>query len=260
MGFLQNLSNLILNPVLGWMLDIPPLATIAIVSVFVSIISVLFQKHFTNQDRLKFLKKETKKNQEELKKYRNDPEKTMKLQKEMMPLQMEMMKESFKPALWTMIPFLLLFIWLSGHFAFLPLMPGEEFTVTATVDSSVTEMTLVPLPELTVLGNATATVVDKKAEWTLSGDAGGYALQFYARASTDGVPDAVKNIVITNSKEYETPVERFQGVIKTVQVGNKPLKPLDPFTIFGWHPGWIWIYIICSLIFSMGLRKLLNVA
>jgi uncharacterized membrane protein (DUF106 family) len=55
----------------------------------------------------------------------------MSLQKEMMELNMEMMKQSFKSMLYTFIPLIILFTWMSANIAYEPINPGEEFTVTA---------------------------------------------------------------------------------------------------------------------------------
>ncbi|MBR9702935.1 DUF106 domain-containing protein, partial [Candidatus Woesearchaeota archaeon] len=168
------MAGYLLTPILSPFLSIPPLVAIFIISVFISLVSVLFQKYFTNQSRLKHLKSETKKFQEQIKKYKNDPEKQMKVNKKMMPLQGEMMKESMKPALYTMLPFLLLFLWLSAHFAYEPLLPSTPFTITAAVKD--VDMVLLDAPEgITLLSNANATVEDGEARWDMQGNIGFYA-------------------------------------------------------------------------------------
>ena len=40
---------------------------------------------------------------------------------------------------------------------------------------------------------------------------------------------------------------------------NKKVKPLGNVSLFGWKPGWLGVYIIFSIIFSMVLRKLLKI-
>lgn len=250
---ITDLSNKLLSPILNPILNLPPTLTILIVALFISVVSVLAQKKFTDQNRLKFLKKETKKLQEEVRKYKDDPAKQLKVNKKMMPLQGEMMKASLKPTLWMMLPFLLIFLWLSAHFAFEPLLPGENFTITADVE---TTAVLLEAPEgLTVHTPLEVNVTEEEATWIVSGVAGEYILTFSADDSL-----ITKDVLITEEKAYATVMETYKGDIKRITLGNAPLKPIDPFTIFNWHPGWIWIYIFFSLVFSISLRKWLDVA
>lgn len=249
---LQDAANFLLTPILGPLLKLPPWATLLIIAAIVSLISVLFQKHFTNQKRMRQVKKDMKKYQDEMKALKDQPEKAMKVQQKMMPLQMEMMKEGFKPALWTMIPFLLLFMWLSANFAYMPLLPGQDFDVTvATKDLS--ELTL-QVDGLNVI-EPTKSIVDSSVSWTLNGPEGYYTLSFL-----DGEELlASKNIIITTEKDYESPIEKVGGKIKSITIGNEKLRPLDPLSLGGWRPSWIVVYIIFSLVFSMSLRKIFDV-
>jgi len=261
-AFLQGLSDAILTPILKPLLSIPPIMTILAVALFISIVSLLFQKYLTDQKKLKRLKADMKKLQAEARKHAKDPDKALAANKKMMAMQGPMMKESMRPMIWTMLPFLLLFLWLSSHFAYLPLLPGEEFSVTAKVEDGLDTVTLETLPEgleIVGIGAIAATVSDGEAVWALQGPTGFYTLNFYAGEKADEAPAAAKNIVITEQKEYEVPLQQYKGAIKTVKIGNRPLKPLDPFSILGWRPGWIWVYLFFSLAFSMGGRKLMGV-
>jgi len=249
---LTEIANTLFDPILTPLLSLPPLIVIFLVALFISVVSVLAQKKFTDQDRLKFLKKETKKLQAEVRKYKDDPAKQLKVNKKMMPLQGEMMKASLKPTLWMMLPFLLIFMWLSANFAYEPLLPGENFTVTVRAD---TTAVLLEAPEgITIHTAPEVNVTDGKASWTLSGDQGGYVLTFSADDSI------VSKKVLIEEKKYAKVVGKGSGDIRQITLGNAPLKPMDPYTIFGWRPGWIWVYIFFSLVFSMSLRKWLNVA
>lgn len=88
-----------------------PKISIAVFSVFVTLISTLVQKHFTDQEHLKVLKKRQKEIQAEIKKAK-EPSVMQELNSEMMSLTGIMFKKSMKPMFVTMIPFLLLFMWL----------------------------------------------------------------------------------------------------------------------------------------------------
>lgn len=96
-----------------------PKVSIAIFSVFVTLVSTLVQKHFTDQEHLKSLKKRQKEIQKELRKTK-EPSVLQELNAEMLQLTGVMFKSSMKPMFVTIIPFLLLFAWLRS--IYVPLM------------------------------------------------------------------------------------------------------------------------------------------
>ena len=96
-----------------------PKVSIAVFSVFVTLVSTLVQKYFTDQEHLKTLKKRQKEIQAEIKKTK-EPSIMQELNAEMLQLTGVMFKKSMKPMFVTMIPFLLLFTWLRS--IYVPLM------------------------------------------------------------------------------------------------------------------------------------------
>ena len=95
------------------MITTSPKISIAIFSIIVTLISTLVQKWLTNQEHLKSLKKRQKEIQGELKKCK-DGNLMKELNAEMLKLTGVMFKSSMKPMFVTIIPFLLLFVWLRG--------------------------------------------------------------------------------------------------------------------------------------------------
>ena len=93
-----------------------PRYSIAIFSIVVTLISTLVQKKFTDQEHLKSLKKRQKEIQKEIKKTK-EPSVMQELNAEMLSLTGVMFKKSMKPMFVTMIPFLLLFVWLRGVYS-----------------------------------------------------------------------------------------------------------------------------------------------
>lgn len=93
-----------------------PKVSIAVFSVFVTLISTLAHKWLTNQEHLKSLKKRQKEIQKELRGCK-DPSLMQELNSEMMKLTGVMFKSSMKPMFVTIIPFLILFAWLRGVYA-----------------------------------------------------------------------------------------------------------------------------------------------
>lgn len=253
----QSIVDAVLDPVLGWALNIPSIWAILILSVVLGAASTLLQKYMTDQAKMKRLKNDTKKLQKQMKELQKEgkQDKMMKVQQKIMPIQMQLMKESFKPLLVTMIPFLLVFFWLSSHFAYYPLEPGEPFTVTAQfAEGAGGEATLVVPEELSV-DNATKIVQDGMTSWTLQGPVGKYNLTLKYSGG-----EFQRDVLITNEREYVAPEKQFSGVVESFDAGNTKLLPLGDFSLFGWRPGWIFYYILFSIPVSLLLKKLLNVA
>jgi len=96
-----------------WMIAYPE-ASILIIAFLVTLVMTLVTKKFTDQNRMKELKKIQKACQIKIKDAKGDMQKQAKINQEVMACTMELMKHSFKPMLITMIPIILLFSWVSG--------------------------------------------------------------------------------------------------------------------------------------------------
>lgn len=227
-----------------------------LLAVIVNLFSTLVYKKVTDQKEIKKLKAKQKEMQKEIKKLQSQPEKAMKKQKEMMEISGALMKQSFKPMIYTMVPMLLLFAWINSALIYEPLTPNEPFLVTASfVDGASGEVTLSSNPEGILINEPTIEITDKKAIWTLTGDEGVYFLNI----EIAGVNNQ-KKIEITNDPRYESTVQKYDGALKSIEIANKRVRPLGNFSIFGWNPGMIGTYIIFSLISSIAIRRLMNVA
>jgi uncharacterized membrane protein (DUF106 family) len=254
MVFLQSL-NPILDPILRPLLVLGPFWTIVIISIIISLASNLAYKFLTNQTLMKHLKQEVKRMQKELKQLKDKPAEFAALQKKMMAQSMEMTKHSMKPTLFTMIPILLFFGWLATNLAFMPLMPGVPFDVTLQFAPEARGNVTLNADGLDILTEKTLLLDTSDLVWTLQGDAGRYILEF----QHDGKVYE-KKILITDEQEFENPLEihKKDSALKTIEVGNKPLKPLGDFSIFGWRPGWFGLYFIISVAASLLIRKMMK--
>ncbi|MDD9953952.1 MAG: EMC3/TMCO1 family protein [Candidatus Woesearchaeota archaeon] len=245
-----------LNPVLGWLLDVPPILALLFLSLVLGLFSTLLQKYMTNQRKMKNLKDETKKMQKQMKEYqkKKQEEKMMKVQAKMMPLQMDLMKESFKPLIVTMIPFLVIFFWLSNHFAFYPILPEESFEVNAEFAKGVSGSAMLSSETLTI-ATPEQEVAERFAKWDVTGPLGTHSLVLSFAGA-----EFTRDVLITTERKYSRPEEKIKGTVKSFNVANKKLLPMgESFNLFGWYPGWIFYYIIFSIPVSLGLKKLLKV-
>jgi len=259
----------IVNPIFSPLLKLNPLLGIAIISFILTLLITLIHKFTTNQEVMKGLKKDMKDHQDEMKKHKDNPSKVMEIQKKVMEKNMEFMKHSFKPMIFTFIPIIIIFGWLNAHMAFYPIMPGQEFDVKLTFDledlgKSISIVSVIPEDQLEIINGAKQTIEQNKtktlfsekwvgmANWKLKGPEGIYTLVY---SFDDDARAYEKDLIITTERKYAVPEKRINdgSSLKSIKIMNEPIKPL-----FGL--GWIWTYIIFSMVFSMIIRKVLNVA
>ena len=96
--------------------------SIILISILINFIVLLVTKFFSDQTRIRELKKQQKEFNKALKDVRGDVEKTLEIQKKAMEHSLELMKHSFRPLLITMIPLLLFFWWIREIFS--PVLNG----------------------------------------------------------------------------------------------------------------------------------------
>jgi len=203
---------------------------------------------------MKSLKGELKESQNRMKELRDNPEQMMAVQKEAMKKNMEYMKHSFKPTLITFLPIILIFGWMGAHLAFEPIYPGETFSMTAVFEEGVSGIVeLVPDAGVQIDGLATQDI-SREVTWKLKSSEGLHTIDF-----RHGDQTVSKKVLITKELLYE-PAETViaHSDLEKVRINYNKLKPLGSTSIFGWQPGWLGIYIITSIFFSMGLRKLMK--
>jgi len=245
----------VFDPIFLWLLNLSPFWGLVVLALFISLIVTLVYKYFTNQTEMKRLKDQQKEFQQKMKSLRSNPEEMMKVQKEAMKVNMEYMKHSFKPMLITMIPILLIFGWMAGHLSYEPIYPNETYSVTAYFKEGVNgTATLITDNQTTLIDAAEQTIVNQTATWNLKSEEGTRALTVKINSA-----EQKKEVLITTEMASSEALTVYaHSDIERIQINYKELKPLGTLSIFGWHPGWVGIYIILSLIFSLGLRKIFN--
>lgn len=202
---------------------------------------------------MKRLKDEQKSYSQKLKELRDNPAEMMKVQKEAMKTNMEYMKLSFKPTLITMLPILLIFGWMAGHLSFEPIYPGETYSIIVLFKTGITGDTeLVVDDKTTLVDTAVQSINNGMVTWKLNSAEGEHLFTVkLGNTSQD------KKVLIAKELNYAEAISIYQhSDIEKIQINYNELRPLGPtFSIWGWQPGWISIYIIFSLVFSLALRK-----
>ena len=167
---------------------------------------------------------------------------------------MKYMTQSFKPTLFTFIPIIIIFSWLSAHLAFYPIAPDTTFSTTVFLkDGMGMNATLSAPEEITIISDAKQKINAESVTWKLKGKEGKYNLEYE-------IGDKVyeKDVVITKTKEYAK-VDKLvnDDLVNSIKINNEPIKAMN---LFGWKVGWLGSYIIFSIIFSMLLRKWMKLA
>lgn len=251
MGFFSGLLDPVLNPLLA----LGPIWVILIISIIISLLVTLVYKFATNQEKMKELKLEMKESQKKMKDLKNEPEKLMAMQKDSMKKNMEYMKHSFKATLITLLPILIVFGWMQVHLAFMPIMPGDDFTITTSlIEDLKGKIEIVSPEEIEVLGDSVQEV-NPEVIWELKAlEEGSYFIDFKNEGKVIS-----KEIIVSKNLEYAEPIEdKWKKTFGVIQINYQKMTPLGKFSLFGWQPGWLALYIIFSLVLSMSLRKILR--
>ncbi len=253
--------NAILDPIFSPLLALPTIVAILLVSALISFVIVIVYKYMTDQDLMKRLKDEIKELQSEMKTLRDNPEKMLAVQKRAMETNMKYMMHSLKPTLVTFIPIILIFGWLNAHFAYQPIIAGQDFSVTLQFEEGFSGNVSLASPSgLSIIDDGlTRQIFENKASWVLRGtEPGSYPLNFTYNSKS--YAHTVLLVSDGSDKSYIHPIVTFNDeILQSITVSNKKLTPLGNFSIFGWRPGWLAWYIILSIVFSLVFRRVLKV-
>ncbi len=252
----------LLNPVFSPLLKLPPLVAIVLVSFLISLLITVVYKFMTDQTMMKDLKLRQKEFQKKMKTLKKEPEKLMKVQKEAMEVNMQYMKQSFKPTLITFLPIIIIFGWLNAHMAFDPIQPGDEFLATLTFaqDYDGDDVSVTVPDGVDVVGQSTKEIKAGNVLFKFTAEEGNYLLVF----THEGI-SYDKELMITSSKDYAQVQKIFKKQpVKQIMLSNDKLIAINLFGldeggISKGRLGWLGTYILCSIAFSLGLRKLLKI-
>jgi uncharacterized membrane protein (DUF106 family) len=251
----------LLHPVLYPFLRIGPFLGILILSFIISLLITIVYKYMTDQTMMKDLKMRQKEFQKKLKELKGQPEKQLKVQKEAMDVNMKYMMQSFKPTIVTFIPIILIFSWMNAHLAYEPILPEQEFNVTLFFKEGASGNAGVSVPDgVEVTGGAIKRIENGAAVFNFRGKEGDYLLVF----EHEGIKYE-KELTISKERNYATPDKLFkEGAVSLIKTGNKKLIVVNLFGkqeggFFSGRIGWLGMYIILSIVFSLGLRKVLKI-
>ncbi|MFH1212346.1 MAG: EMC3/TMCO1 family protein [Candidatus Woesearchaeota archaeon] len=246
----------VLDPVFRPLLEINHFFALLVISLLITIITTLIYKYTTDQKVMKEAREDMKKMQAELKKNKDNPKKMADIQKRMMEKNMIFMKNSFKPMLYTFIPLIIIFGWLNANLSFEPLQPNTQFEITAEFNKGITgNASLEIVPEIEILQKNQEIPESGIVAWSVNGKEGDYIATIRLKSF------AYEKDFVISEKKASQPIKLFKNeAIKSISTSNSKLKLLGNFSIFGWYPGWLALYILLSVVFSSVLRKVMKIA
>jgi len=244
-----------LDPVLSPFLLMPPFWGILVLTGLLTVILTLVYKWTTDQVLMKQLKDDLAAFQKEMKENKSDTDKVFALQKKAMDANMKYMMESFKPTLFTFLPMILIFGWLAGHYAFEPILVGEEFNVTGQFSPGTNgTIKLMTNTEsgLNVQGASEVAVKDGKSDWKVKAGKEGKQYMTIEYLNKTYSP----SIRIGPDRTFEEASLKInEGGLNEIIIGYRPLTVMTLY----WDFGWFGTYFIFTLVFSILFRKVLNV-
>ncbi len=246
----------VFSPVLLPLINASPFVGILVLAFVITLLMTLAYKYLTNQGEMKRLKEKQKEFSKHMKELRDKPEEMMKVQKEAMASNMEYMKHSFKVTLITMIPILLIFGWMNAHLAYEPIYPGERFSITASFAEGVTGDAELMADEGTELFSDAVQPINSAVAWNMKSTEGEHVVTVKTKNDQQS-----RTVLITKELNVADPISVFdKSDIRQMGIQYNKLRPLGAgFSIFGWEPGWLAWYIVFSIVFSLGMRKVLKV-
>ncbi len=253
-----------------------PLVSFILLSFLVSLAITVVYRFTTNQRLMREMRHDIKKYQEQARASK-DPQKQMQIQKKMMDVNMKYMMQSMRPTFFTLIPVLIVFGWVASHLTVQQIMPGEQFNVTVTLERGNASAIKISVPEGVQVASQNA--AGKSANYTITAPEGRHLILFEL-----GDEVVERPILVTTRWDFERPIIKKSGFIdglfsgelfdnnklssdssfKSISVHHKPVRPFGASFSIPWfsgpyHPGWLFTYIILSLIFSIIIRKFMNV-
>lgn len=241
---------------------------IAVISAGLAFMSIIVRKMVLDQEKLKKQKEETKELQKQMKEAQKagDTKKMGEMYSKLMDVNSQVMKQSFKPMLFTLIPFLLIFTWMRSNYDYTitdvavvnPLPEGvklEDVNLSSDGFYNQTAGIFIWRQSMVVPGNGSTL----NAEFALEDN--GEKLEepavMYYKSATGNILQPIESNS-TNGIVLLKTMEKQEGKIKITLFYNNTKSNIVAI-VGGFDLGWLGWYFVCSMAASMVLNKIFKV-
>lgn len=236
-------------------------ATIAI-----SLFSTLVYKYATDQEKMARIKARLKELQKELREAKGNQQRMLEINSKIMKSHNEYSMQSMRSMIFTIVPVMIVFIYLQANVAFDPIDPNERFDLVLDYqDTAAIGITDVAVPEGFSIENRSAynksgflgfgSVTGERVTIQAPNESGSYTLEFtYANSTLN------RSVIVTEGREYAGQSTGYRGAyLKSAAIDYGGLKVFNIGWLPGWLQGWLATYIIFTLILTNVFRRLFKV-
>ncbi|MFH1125862.1 MAG: EMC3/TMCO1 family protein [Candidatus Altiarchaeota archaeon] len=242
---------------------------ITVISVGLALMSLIVRKVVVDQEKFKKQREDMKELNKQMKEAQKegDTKRISETYSKLMQINSEVMKQSFKPMIFTLIPFLLIFGWMRGSY-----------------DATMTNVVLVnPIPDGVVLKdlnvseegfyNQSAGMLVWKRGIVQPGNSSTLSAEFLLEGAQTPLDKPAALYYKSATEEIREPIEsnKTEGIVflQTVESkGNRVritlyynnAKSNIVAGLMGFELGWLGWYFICSMMASLILNKIFKVS
>jgi hypothetical protein len=262
-----------LNAALGTLFDallrpiaaLPPLASLAVVSLVTAVVMLLVVRRTSNQRALDDVKRKIHAALFEIRLFNDDLRAIFRAQAEMLRHNLTYLRLSLAPMLWMIVPFVLVMAQLQFQYGYDGLETGRSVLLTAHLRGGGGDVATLEAPA--AIRPNTGAIWFPGAQdvmWRITPEASGtFELRLHVGGQT-----LTKTIRVSSRTARRSPARLEAGFVNEILYpAEAPLPPDAPVTsisvgyperdidVFGWRVNWMIVFFVLSIVFAFALRK-----
>ena len=261
-GALGSVFDLLLRP----LAPLPPLASLAVVSLATAIIMLLVVRRTSNQRALDQVKRKIHAALFEIRLFNDDLSAIFRAQADMLRHNLTYLRLSLAPMIWMFVPFVLVIAQLQFQYGYDGLEIGRPVLLTAHLRSgNSAEAARLEVPAgIRADTDAVWFPGAQDVIWRITPEAGGeHELRLHIGGQT-----ITKRVRVSSRVARRSPQRLEPGVINEILYPAEPPLPANgPVTavtipyperdidVFGWRLNWLVVFFALSILFAFALRK-----
>lgn len=265
---LNNALGSLFDTLLAPLAHLPPLASLAIVSLITAVVMLLVVRRTSNQKALEQVKRRMHAALFEIRLFNDDLRAIFRAQAEMLRHNLTYLRLSLAPMLWMIVPFVFLIAQLQFQYGYDGLETGRPVLLTAHLRTGD-----LPSAESAVLETPDGIRADTSAVWFPGAQdlmwrltplaAGDYELRLRVGGQT-----LTKTLHVSSRVARRSPSRLEPGLVNTILYPAEPPLPADAavttisvaypernIDVFGWGIDWMVVFFVLSILFAFALRK-----